>query len=291
VHFAQYVKTAFLNRWNLLVFLGASAFALVSGRPDVVLPLVLACEIGYLGLLSAHPKFQAYVDAQAAKQARQEGVASSEQTLQAIMRSLPPRSLDRFQALRSRCLELRQIASAIKDPARIGAGLLDESQLTGLDRLLWIYLRLLYTQYSLERFLQKADDAQMQRDIAALEQRLKNTQQISDETQRQRFAKAIEDNLQTCKDRLANYQKAKSNYDFIQLEIDRLENKIRSLSELAVNRQEPDFISGQVDQVASSMLQTERTMNDLQFATGLATADQAAPELLRPPPVPVREEA
>jgi hypothetical protein len=38
---------------------------------------------------------------------------------------------------------------------------------------------------------------------------------------------------------------------------------------MAVNRQEPDFISGQVDQVASSMLETERTMNELRFATGL----------------------
>ena len=66
----------------------------------------------------------------------------------------------------------------------------------------------------------------------------------------------------------------------MQLEIDRLENKIRSLSELAVNRQEPDFISDQVDAVASSMLETERTMNELQFATGFAHVDEAIPELL-----------
>ncbi len=47
-----------------------------------------------------------------------------------------------------------------------------------------------------------------------------------------------------------------------------------------MNRQEPDFISGQVDQVAASMLETERTMNDLQFATGLITVDETAPQLL-----------
>jgi hypothetical protein len=64
------------------------------------------------------------------------------------------------------------------------------------------------------------------------------------------------------------------------LEIDRLENKIRSLSELAVNRQEPDYISGQVDQVAASMMETEKTMNDLRFVTGLDTVDEA-PSLLQ----------
>lgn len=289
MHFAKYVKTAFLNRWNLLAFLGLSAFALVSGRADVFLPLVVAGEVGYLGLLAANRKFQAYVDAQEAKEARQAGAVSNQQALRAIMQSLPPRSIDRFEALRSRCLELRQIALAIKDPVHVGGGILDESQLAGLDRLLWIYLRLLYTQYSLERFLQKTGEGQIQRDIEGLEERLKGAKQISDELQRQRFVKAIEDNLQTCHDRLANYRKAKANYELIQLEIDRLENKIRSLSELAVNRQEPDFISGQVDQVATSMLQTERTMNDLQFATGLAAVDQGAPELLRPPPVPLQQ--
>ena len=66
----------------------------------------------------------------------------------------------------------------------------------------------------------------------------------------------------------------------VKLEIERLENKIRSVSEMAVNRQEPDYISGQVDQVAASMLETEKTMNELQFATGLETVDEA-PELLR----------
>ncbi len=93
--------------------------------------------------------------------------------------------------------------------------------------------------------------------------------------------RAIEDNLQTCRDRLANLQKALDNYELVKLEIDRLQNKICALSELAVNRQEPDFISTQVDQVASSMVQTERTMNELQFATGLEAADDAVPELVR----------
>jgi hypothetical protein len=69
------------------------------------------------------------------------------------------------------------------------------------------------------------------------------------------------------------------------LEIDRLENKIRSLSELAVNRQEPDYISGQVDQVAASMIETEKTMNDLRFVTGLDTVDEA-PSLLQSEVVP-----
>ena len=67
MHFGKYLKAAFLGHWNLLVFLSSMAFALVSGYGDVLLPLVLAGEIAYVGLLGSHPKFQSYVDAQAAK--------------------------------------------------------------------------------------------------------------------------------------------------------------------------------------------------------------------------------
>ena len=97
----------------------------------------------------------------------------------------------------------------------------------------------------------------------------------------QRVRKALEDNLETSRIRLDNLTKAKDNYQLVQLEIERLENKIRSLSEMAVNRQEPEFISNQVDHVAASMMETEKTMNELQFATGLNSLDEQTPEMLQ----------
>ncbi len=59
---------------------------------------------------------------------------------------------------------------------------------------------------------------------------------------------------------------------------------------MAINRQDPQFVSGQVDQVAASLVQTEQTMNDLQFATGLDPIDDTAPSIIprgaavEPPP-------
>ena len=38
-----------------------------------------------------------------------------------------------------------------------------------------------------------------------------------------------------------------------------------------------------MDQVAASMMETEKTMNELQFATGLAPLDEEIPELVQPP--------
>jgi hypothetical protein len=281
VHFAKYLKTAFADRWNLLAFLGGSALALLTGHGDVLLPLVLAGEITYVGLLASHPKFQRYVDAQEAKAGREETSEANQKTLEHILRALPRDLLQRFQSLRSQCIELRQIAGELKRPGMYGADTpLDDFQLAGLDRLLWIHLRLLYTKYALAQFLQKTREDQIQKDIDRLEKQIKELPAEA-EPRHQRMRAALEDNLQTSRSRLANLAKARENYQMIDLEIDRLENKIRSLSEMAVNRQEPNFISSEVDHVASSMLDTERTMNELQFATGLSTLENEPPELLR----------
>jgi hypothetical protein len=281
VRIGKYLKTAFLNQWNLLAFLGASAFALISPSPDIVLPLVAAGELTYLGLLATHPKFQKYVEAQDAKETRTDASDAAQRSLERITQSLPRESLDRFTSLRERCLELQQIALDLKNPGKETADLPFENfQSDSLDRLLWIHLRLLYTEFALQRFLRKTSDRQMREEIRGVEERLARVPADATNPQQQRIRKALEDNLQTLKDRLANLQKARDNYELVKLEIERLENKIRSLSELAVNRQEPDYISGQVDQVAASMLETEKTMNELQFATGLE-AVEATPDLLR----------
>jgi hypothetical protein len=290
MHFGKYLKVAFLNHWNLLAFLGGSAFALLSGKPDVVLPLVLAGEAAYVGLLGSHPKFQQYVDAQEAKVGREQVAQAGQQTLQHIYRTLPKDLLQRFQALRGQCSELQHIATELKRPGMTGSDQpLEDLQLAGLDRLLWIHLRLLYTKYALGQFLQKTSAEQIQKDIDKLQKRIGQLPADEGDPRRQRMRAALEDNLQTSRQRLDNLNKARDNYQMIDVEIERLENKIRSLSEMAVNRQEPEFITSEVDHVATSMVDTERTMNELQFATGFGTMDNEAPELLRAKPVLVIE--
>ncbi len=69
--------------------------------PDVVLPLVLAGEIAYVGLLGTHPKFQSYVDAQAAKVAPRSEFRGQPADARPYPESLPQELLQRFQTLRT----------------------------------------------------------------------------------------------------------------------------------------------------------------------------------------------
>jgi DNA repair exonuclease SbcCD ATPase subunit len=281
----KYIKFAFLNRWNLLAFSGGMVLAFISGAPDIIAPLVLAAEVAYLGLLGTHSKFQQHVDAQAASVDRKERADTSQQTLREIVRALPGPALSRFEKLRAQCLELRQIAADLaQSRADVGAPL-ESLQLASFDKLLWMFLRLLFTEHSLAKFLEQTNPRWIQTEIDTARQRLDKVAADDQSPHAQKMRRTLEDNLQTCQDRLSNYQKAKANHELVQLELDRLENKIKSLAEISVNRQEPDFISAQVDQVAGSMLETEKTMNELQFVTGLAPQDEEVPDLVQNPQV------
>jgi hypothetical protein len=77
--------------------------------------------------------------------------------------------------------------------------------------------------------------------------------------------------------RIENYRNAQRNSEFVEVELDRIENKILALSEMSVNNQNPDFISSQVDAVADSMTQTESAIRELDALTGLGQELNRAP--------------
>src|SRR5206468_8053611 len=59
----DYLKEAFLFRWNLLLFLGGTAAAALTPIAGVLLPLVAAGELTYLTGLVSVPRFRAAIDA------------------------------------------------------------------------------------------------------------------------------------------------------------------------------------------------------------------------------------
>ena len=95
----------------------------------------------------------------------------------------------------------------------------------------------------------------------------------------ERIVRSLQDSIAMAELRLDNYERAKKNAQFVTIELDRMEGKIQALAEMAVNRQDPDLLSSQVDSAAESMRQTEKAVSELQHLTGLAD------ELQDPPPI------
>jgi hypothetical protein len=177
--------------------------------------------------------------------------------------------------LRERCLRLRRIARGVAAGAP-EAPEADQLRGGGLDKLLWVFLRLLYAQQGLWKFLEQTDRTALEAQLKDLELRRAAMGESTDE----RLKRSLTDAIATTTLRLDNLKAAEGNNAFVDLELERIEAKILALSEMSVNNQNPDFISTQVDSVADSMAQTELAIRDLNALTGLSSNIEQAPRML-----------
>ena len=279
--FVDYVKAAFKSKWNLL-FLGAGVVAaLISGRADVVLPILAAGEIGYLGLLGTNPRYRLLVDARHGDEQSAATAQAVQERFRCLYRGLDQQSAAQFEELRRRCLVLTSLAN--NDPSvGVGVGELARSHIESVNKLLWVYLKLLYTKGSVESFLMRVDFREidrLEREARQLFALLPAGPDCDHMAVKKR--KSIEDTLATVEARRENIRKARENHEYVWLEIQRIEAKLTGLAELAANRQDPGMLTNDIDTVARSVEATEDAIGELQSLTGFAaTDDMMAPDIL-----------
>jgi len=267
----EYVKHAFLYKWNLLLFMGGVAAAALSPWPDATFPLVMAAEVAYLGGLTSIQRFRDAIDAKVHQQAQQPRTQAAGQSLASVVNSLAPESRRRFEVLRGRCLEMRSIARGVGGETSSPG---EDLSTPALDRLLWVFLRLLASQQALERFLRSTNASEIHARLEDVKKRLESVP--TDE----RVKRSLQDSMAAHDLRLQNYKKAGDNADFVRLELDRIEAKIQALAESSVNRQDPDALSSQIEGVSESVQSTETAIRELQQITGLVDQMQEPPAIL-----------
>ena len=281
----RYLKEAFMFRWNLLLFGGAAVGALVSGHADIALPLVAAAEVTYLAGLTTLPRFQGAIDAKARAEERGGTVGSPVVSPEAqgnardrildVLKSLTEDRRSRFLRLRARCVEMTRIANAVRGDTSDRSGASTELRTPALDRLLWVYLRLLLSDQAISRFLQAADETGIQKTVTDLQaKRKKRADSVGEANQADdRIIRSLDDSISTAEARKENVEKAKNNAEFIATELDRLENKIQAVTEMAVGHSDPDEMSSRIDAISEGISQTEQTIRELQQITGVSDGD------------------
>jgi hypothetical protein len=274
----DYLKEAFLFRWNLLFFLGGTAAAVLTPLAPVLLPLVGAVELTYLAGLISIPRFRAAIDAKvhAAGKAPDVSAPATPVSLVSMLTGLPSDARSRFERLHARCLEMRGIAAGVRGAAGDQGSSAEEIRTPGLDRLLWLFLRLLLSKAALDRFLRTMNEQEITARLEEVRKQLAGAQESKDE----RVIRSLQDSIAMGELRLDNFGRAKKNAEFVSIELDRIEGKIQALAEMAVNRQDPDFLSSQVDSAAESMRQTEKAVSELQHLTGLGEQLEEPPAIL-----------
>lgn len=277
-----YLKAAFLNRWNLLAFAALVALGVLSGQAVVALPIVFALETAYLGFIGTSPRFQRAINASVANKGIASGDGPSPKEIAAKQKArfnelyggLDPRLRRQFDELRTRCNAFNAIGEQ-------GApSFVAKEQLAGVNKLLWVYLKLLHTKMTLDKFFETLNTEELDRTERDALRRLEDIPQDAMDPLSDKKRKSIEDTIMTVRARRENIKRALDNREFVMLEIDRIGVKLTGISEMAINRHDPGAITQDVDGVARSVEATEQAIGELNLFTGFTAIDDVAPDIL-----------
>ena len=257
--FFSYLKAAFLLPWNTMIFGGAVLGAAFSPDPAAFMAMVVAVEGLYLAGLTAHPRFRTAIDAQGRGDRTAETATAADDSWRGLLATLPPDALVRFERLRNRCRDMRHLARAVQRADESTADVVGSLRTTGLDQLLWGFLRLLQHHAALQRLLGELSRTDLAERVRSVQADLARATEAKDE----RLMHSYQERLSTTQTRLDYYDRTARDAEFLRVELDRVEEKILALSEMAVNQHDPNVLSAEIDAAAASMQATETSLTTL----------------------------
>jgi len=276
-----------MQHWNVLYMIGAVAFAVLTpGYRETLLALAAAGELSILAALVGSDRFRRTVNARAGAQESKLSAEELNRRFNTLYMGLSKDSKGLFDQLKKRCEALRGTGLDGADENDGGLDKMNQNQLQGANRLLWVYLKLLHTHGALQRFLATTDEREIDQLENAAKAKLKEIPDAAAGEIEAKKRRSLEDTLSTLAARRDNLKRARENLEYVQLELARIASKVTALSEMTVMRQDPARITSEVDDAARSVETTEQAIGELQMFNGLTAEDntQAPPILSAPMP-------
>jgi hypothetical protein len=244
---------------NALATLG---FAILGFGHEAFWLLGAGLEATYLTLMATHPRFQRAIDARE----RFQEAGSAEQGRRALAASLTPEARRRFDALEAKIAQTLQTGRE----AHLGEFEI-ETRRDALDRLSWIYLKLLVARRQLEASRLHASEADLKRRIADLERELASGGQDPATLRQSQTA-----TLKILRQRLTNLERAEQTLKQIDSDLTRIEAQVDLAFESATLQGGGEAVAANLE-LASEVLDDGLYFGDLE--TAVASVDQvyAAP--------------
>jgi hypothetical protein len=270
------LKRAFTWHWHLLGLGAGATVAVLSGAPLLILPFLAAAELGYLGFLGLNPRFQNVLKGQ--KKSPPPLPVDPRQRFQQLMAFLNPADAERFETLRQRCMELVKLRRDMA--AKEGASGADDLRGESLDRMLWLFLKLLHQRTGLEKFLGATKRESIEAELKSAEQQLATAQERDKSAglPESRLATSIRDRVTTIRERLDNHHKAAESLELVTAEIDKTEQQITHLCEVGMTMSDSAGLSVQIDSISESLQSSEKIFSEASFSQ--IYDDEPAPPLL-----------
>jgi hypothetical protein len=259
----RYLKAAFLARVDLptlgrvpVNLLGVLGFGIVGfGEPALWL-VGLGLESTYLLALTFNRRFQNVVDAQHVQMSESDAA----QKRAALIRGLPPELQRRLNDLTSKCAKVVDVTRQTDD-------FVFDTNRDALERLEWVYLKLLVARNNLTNTSGKESEQELAGKIAALTADLRD----GEETEALRESKTA--TLAILRERLANIRRRRQTLEEIDSDMTRIESQVELVLENASMQGKPQTISSDIE-LASNLFgrnlfgESETAVADLEQAYG-----------------------
>lgn len=276
----KYVRKAFARPLNLAAVAVGVGITAITGQWEIGLPLVIALDAAWLGFAANNPRFQQFVDIQEHKLVKADDALEAQRRMRMMRASLPRTLQRRFERLKEQCDAVRATTKQYRDAHRSVLPSLNDDDQEGLDRLMWLYLKLIYAEHSLNRYFDSTSIDLIEREIHKTQSRL-NTEQAKPAQQQARIIETLQASLKSSEERRAAFESAKGSYELVLLEQKQLENKISAMQDVGIHRGDEATLSADVDSVADSIHESEKALSGLEFVTGFSTFDnEPVPEIV-----------
>jgi len=284
--FLSNLKRAFKWHWHLLALGVGAAIALLSGRPDIVLPIVGALELGYLGFLGTNQRFLNVLRGRSLAKERARAEDESHRKLLGLLEFLSADDRQRFDRLRDRCVEFDQLRDRLAEGK--DNSIVTQLRTDSLQKMLWLFLRLLHHKSAIDHFLDKTDEDRLHKQ---LESAAADLAKAREDKRSERLVDSLTEQHAAIQERLQNYSGAVDSRDLLLAELGKTEQKIEHMNEVGMTSRAKTNLSSQIDGIAESMASSERALGDLR--SDIFLDDEKTPELLSssplavaPPPIP-----
>ncbi len=225
-----------VNKWLLF-----GAAVLGFGAPPLWL-LALGAEVFYLYWLASSRRFRNLVDGEKLLAER----AEWERRVGGFKSLLGRESLDRFNGLVAKCREIQDLS----DAAGAGVAPIDEAKRSGMDQLIYMYLRLLVSRAAIDSNFPGGEQTVLRREIEALEKGLAGPG--LPET----VKKSKQGTLEIQRRRLENLERAVEQRAVIESELERIEKQVELIREDTAMGREPNALTTHIDQVVNTLGET-----------------------------------
>ncbi|MCP4217853.1 MAG: hypothetical protein GY765_24640 [bacterium] len=251
--FFGYLKAAFNNKVPITgvggvpinKMLVGTAVLLGAWNPPFWL-LGLVGESIYLGLMAHNKNFRGLIRGEQLLKLRE----AWEEKQARILKTFDSASHERYDRLVDSCASILDLpSSAPRDP-------LKDLRLTGLNKLIWMFLKLLGSRIRITGILTETSKDELQKDITVI------SEKIDMERDNSRLFRSLKSTKDIGERRLENFVKAEKNLKVVEAELERIEKQVSLLKEEASISSNPGTLSVRLDNVMDSLSDTNRWMSE-----------------------------